>query len=66
MQKVSEQIRKRIIEDNQFSLDIASMLGILQVSVKHLARRNSTKLTQYALVQFYKKQGYKESEIFEK
>ncbi len=63
--KVSKKIRKRILKENQFSLDVAKVLDIQQVSVRDLAKRNSDKLTIYSLVQFYKEQGYKEEEIFE-
>ncbi len=63
---VSKKILNRILTENRFSLDVAKVLDIKQLSVIALAKRNSTKLTQYALVQFYKEQGYKESEIFEK
>ncbi len=63
---VSKEILNRILTENRFSLDVAKVLDIQQLSVIALAKRNSPKLTQYALVQFYKEQGYKESEIFEK
>ncbi len=63
--KVSKEIIERILTDNQFSLDVASVLGIQQASVFLLAKRHSDKLASYRLVKFYKEQGYNESEIFE-
>ncbi len=63
--KVNEEIIKRILTDNQFSLDVASVLNIQQASVFLLAKRRSDKLMSYPLVEFYKEQGYSESEIFE-
>lgn len=65
MLKVSKQIREKILSDKNFSSKIAEILGIKQVSVELLARRNSRILTQYALVKFYIEQGYTEKQIFE-
>ena len=64
--KVKEKIREKILKDNDFSLGLAEIFSIKQVSVELLARRNSSKLTQYSAVQFYIKNGFDiESEIFE-
>lgn len=65
MHKVSSTIRRRILEDNEFSNQLASQLGIQQQSVIGLAKRNSDKLTLYHAIEYYKKKGFKEDEIFE-
>ncbi len=65
MLKASKEIREKILYNNEFSLRMAEILGIAQVSVKHLARRNSTKLTLAVLVNFYKEQGFTDEQIFE-
>lgn len=64
--KVSQLIIDKILTDNQFSLKGAAVLGIAQISFQQLARRNSTKLTLYNLVEFYKEEGFTEEQIFEK
>lgn len=64
--KVNKKIIERLLKDNAFSLRASMVLGITQISVINLAKRNSEKLTLYALVRFYKKEGYTEDEIFEK
>ncbi|MBS9774721.1 MAG: hypothetical protein KGV59_06155 [Tenacibaculum sp.] len=65
MLKASKEIREKVLYDNEFSLRMAELLGIAQVSVKHLARRNSDKLTLAVLVKFYKEQGFTEEQIFD-
>lgn len=59
-------ILEKILTDNDFSLELAKVFGIKQVSLEMLARRNSGKLTQYSAVEFYRKKGFSEKEIFEK
>lgn len=49
-----------------FSLELAAVLGIQQVSLKLLVRRDSDRLTLFQCVEFYKSKGYTEDEIFEK
>lgn len=66
MLEVSKEIRDKILSDIDFSSKVALILGIKQVSAELLARRNSRSLTLYALVKFYKEQGYTEDQIFEK
>lgn len=63
--KVSKMILEKILTDNDFSLGLAGVFGIKQISLEMLARRNSGKLTQYAAIEFYKKNGFTEEEIFE-
>lgn len=65
MHKVSKIIRQKILEDNEFSNQLAIQLGIKQQSVIGLAKRNSDKLSFYQAIMFYKMRGYKENEIFE-
>ncbi|SIT96793.1 hypothetical protein SAMN05660493_01488 [Epilithonimonas bovis DSM 19482] len=65
MNKVSVKIIDKILNDNDFSMELASRLGIQQQSVKGLARRNSNKLTLYQAVKFYLEKGILESEIFD-
>lgn len=64
--KVSILIIDRILTDNEFSMQLASRLGIQQQSVKALAKRNSDKLTLYQAIQFYLEKGITENEIFDK
>lgn len=64
MKKVSELIRKKILEDNDFSMKLATELEIQQQSVLGLARRNSNKLTLYLAVEFYRKNGFSLEQIF--
>lgn len=64
--RVSQKIRNLILYDNQFSLEIASIMGIQQLSVRLLARRNSDRLTLHELVKFYMEKGLTQDEIFEK
>jgi predicted XRE-type DNA-binding protein len=63
--KVHTKIREKILTDNDFSLDIAKLLGIQQYSVKELAKRNSDKLVLYHIVEFYKQKGFSIEDIFE-
>lgn len=63
--KISKEIKDKILYDNDFSMQAAMLMGITQASFRNLARRNSTKLTLYSLVKFYKSKGYSEEEIFE-
>lgn len=62
--KVSEKIREKILNENIFSLKVAMVLNTRQASVFDLAKRNSDKLTLHNLVEFYKKEGFTEDEIF--
>jgi len=64
--KVSKIILDKILTDNEFSLGLAEIFKIKQISVELLARRNSGKLTQYQAVMYYKKKGFTEDQIFEK
>lgn len=64
MNKVSSLIRNKILEDNEFSSQLAVKLGIQQQSVLGLAKRNSNKLTLYVAVDFYKQKGFTIKEIF--
>lgn len=66
MRKLSSKIRKRIVEDNDVSLDVAKILEIQQYSVKELVRRNSDKLVAYDLIIYFNEvRGYSIQEIFE-
>lgn len=64
--KVSKEIREKILTDNDFSLDVAKLLGIQQYSAKVLAKRNSDKLAQYNCVEYYKESGFPLEDVFEK
>ncbi|GJQ07479.1 hypothetical protein CAPN010_16370 [Capnocytophaga cynodegmi] len=64
--KVSKKVREKIKKDNRFSLLLALKTDRTQSTVKQLAQRNSSKLTEATYVEFYKEQGFKEDEIFEK
>jgi hypothetical protein len=62
--KVSKIIIEKILNDNNFSIELAKKLGNQQQSVLGLARRNSRNLTLWEAVLFYKEQGFTEEEIF--
>lgn len=62
--EVSEVIIKKILTNNEFSMELAKRLGIQQQSVLGLARRNSRNLTLWEAVMFYKEHGFSEKEIF--
>ena len=56
--KVSKIIIEKILNDNNFSIELAKRLGNQQQSVLGLARRNSRNLTLWEAVLFYKEQGF--------
>ena len=64
MKKVSELIILKILNENNFSIELAKILDIQQQSVLGLAKRKSNKLTLFIAVQFYKEKGFTEEEIF--
>ena len=64
MKKVSVLILQKILNENNFSIELAKILDIQQQSVLGLAKRNSNKLTLFIAVQFYKEKGFTEDEIF--
>ena len=64
--KVSKIIIEKILNDNEFSIELAKRLGNQQQSVLGLARRNSRNLTLWEAVMFYKEQDFTEEQIFEK
>lgn len=65
MKKVNRVIIDKILNDNDFCMDLAKKLGLQQQSVIGLAKRNSDKLTLYEAILFYKSKGLVEREIFE-
>lgn len=64
--KISQVIIEKIKTDNEFSIELAKVMKVQQQSVISLARRNSSKLSLYQAVLFYKEKGYSEEQIFEK
>ncbi|AQW96700.1 hypothetical protein BBD31_01755 [Elizabethkingia anophelis] len=64
--KIASTVCRKIKENSELSLRLASVLGVKQLSVEQLARRKSNKLGHYAAVMVYKEFGLKEEEIFEK
>jgi len=64
--RVSNKIKKQIMEDNLFCLALAAVMNIQQRSLWLLVERDSDRLTLHACVEFYKSKGYTEDEIFEK
>lgn len=63
---INEQVFKKILTDNQLSIDIASALDIQQQTVLQSARRKSHRVFRDSLIiDILKKYGLKESEIFE-
>lgn len=63
---ISKKIKQKILKDNQFSLRMAMALDKTQEAVKQAARRNSSKLSEKAYVDFFKSEGFSEEEIFKK
>lgn len=61
---ISKKIIDRILNDNDFSMELAMRMGIQQQSVMGLARRNSVKLTLYEAVLYYRGCGYDDKDIF--
>ncbi|MFA5619082.1 MAG: hypothetical protein WDA08_02110 [Weeksellaceae bacterium] len=61
---ISKKIIDRILNDNDFSMELAMRMGIQQQSVMGLARRNSVKLTLYEAVLYYRRCGYDDKDIF--
>lgn len=63
---IKEQLFDRILTDNQLSIEIASVLEVQQQSVLQGARRRSHRIFRDIIViDVLKKNGLKESEIFE-
>ena len=63
--EVTNLIIQKILNDNNFSIELAKRLGVQQQSVLGLARRNSRNLTLWEAVAFYKEQGFSEEQIFQ-
>ena len=63
--EVTNLIIQKILNDNNFSIELAKRLGVQQQSVLGLARRNSRNLTLWEAVVFYKEQGFSEEQIFQ-
>lgn len=65
-QKISKFLQNKILKDSDFSMELAKVLGIKQISVELSARRLSEKLTQVVAYEFYLSKGLTDEEIFEK
>lgn len=63
--KLSEKILNEIKTNNDFLIEISSFFNIQLHTVVMLANRKSAKLQRYEIVEFYKKQGFSENEIFD-
>ena len=63
--EVTNLIIQKILNDNNFSIELAKRLGVQQQSVLGLARRNSRNLSLWEAVVFYKEQGFSEEQIFQ-
>ena len=63
--EISDFIVEKIKKENNFSIELAKILGIKQQSVVNLAKRKSRNLTLWDAVMFYKKIGLSEEEIFQ-
>ena len=63
--EVTNLIIQKILNDNNFIIELAKRLGVQQQSVLGLARRNSRNLTLWEAVVFYKEQGFSEEQIFQ-
>lgn len=58
--KVSKEIREKIINDNQFSLELALVLKITQAAIKIRAKRNGYGLDSAIALPVYEKYGFKD------
>lgn len=58
--KVSKEIREKIINDNQFSLELALVLNITQAAIKIRAKRNGYGLDSAIALPVYEKYGFKD------
>lgn len=63
---ISKKITDKILDDNIFSLEVAKILNRTQQAVVLMAKNKSEKLLHHFLVEFYKKEGFTEDEIFER
>lgn len=61
--KLSKKIKKRIFEDNEFSLDLAKRLGIRQDWVFRAAKNNGRRLLLPDAMAFYRDKGFSDDEI---
>ena len=64
-QRISKFLQNKILKDSKFSMELAKVLGIKQISVELSARRLSEKLTQVVAYEFYLSQGLTDEQIFE-
>lgn len=55
-----EKLRKRILEDNDFSLRLALYTGQKQATVERQVKRNSYRLLTPMYMRFYEENGYPE------
>lgn len=62
----TKKITEKILHDNEWSLQIALIMGVSQHTIKQQAQRQSVKLICSPLVDFYKERGYSLDEIIEK
>lgn len=56
--KVKEEIRKKILDDNRLSLELALVLNITQAAVKIRAKRNGDGLDSAITLDVYRKYGF--------
>uniref|UniRef100_UPI0039A63013 hypothetical protein n=1 Tax=Ornithobacterium rhinotracheale TaxID=28251 RepID=UPI0039A63013 len=63
--KVKEEIFKRILTDNIFSLELAKELNCRQLWVLRMAEKRKNGLTTPKAIAFYLDKGYELEDIFE-
>lgn len=64
--RIQKHITERIRKDNEFSLALAYELKIKQLTVNVMAKTNANngRLTKETAVNFFKKHGYTEKDIY--
>lgn len=65
MLQISQELKTRILKDSDFSKELSTLFNVKQSAVELWVRRNSRKLKQYEAIQFYKRNGFTEKEMFE-
>lgn len=64
--KISKKICQKILNDNEFSLELAQELKKAQSTIKAQATRESKELIAWKNIEFYIKKGFDIDEIFDR
>lgn len=61
--EITEKLKTKILEDNEFSLKLAMHLKVSQEWVKRMAKERNQKLLLPHVIRFYKEAGIPDEEI---